>query len=142
MKQNGHKYTLVHSFGYARHSWEVVCALGGVHFHISISDDADSKYEPTAGLEYHHSLLYQARAKIFDSPPDHIDCKITGGACWHDGTSLYATESLWPTIKSYLETGDHKRIFEILDGEAALHFEQPPSVSGPNDSATVNSNPK
>ncbi len=122
MKENGHKYTLVHSFGYMRHSWEVVAALGGLHFHISISDDA--KYEPTAGLEYHHSSLYQAREKLFNAPPDHVDCKITGGACWHDGTSLYATESLWPAIKSYLETGDHGKIFSILDGEAKLHFER------------------
>ncbi len=120
MRENGHKYTLVSSFGYMRHSWEVVCALGGLHFHISISDK--SEYEPTAGLEYHHSILYQAREHIFDRPPDHVDCKITGGACWHDGTSLYATESLWPAIKSYLGTGDHKKIFDILDCESGNHF--------------------
>jgi hypothetical protein len=109
-----HKYTLDYSFGTMRHDWRLVGPNGGLNFHIGISED--DRWQPTAGLEFHHLNG--------EGAPDHINCHLTGGRCWHEGTSLYATESVWPAVKSYLATGDHKKIFEILQGEYTSHFIQ------------------
>lgn len=105
------------SFGYHRHNWELIGSNGGISFHVNVCDDKNS-HEPTAGLEFHHLTGTGA--------PDHVDCKLTGGRCWHDGTSLYASESLWPAIKSYLSTGNHKEIFRILESEYDEHFKSSP----------------
>jgi len=43
-------------------------------------------------------------------------------SCWHDGTSLYATEHLWPIIEAYLRSGEHERIFLFLEHEADDRF--------------------
>ena len=117
---NGHKYTWSKPFGSVRHNWEFRSARGGVHFHASITEG----YGPSCGLEKHSVVpLYGGNA------PDHIDCPITGGRCWHDGTSSYATDHLWPVIESYLRTGDHDKIFSILEREHDRMFsvdQEPP----------------
>jgi len=105
-----HKYTWSKPFSYVRHSWELVGPTGGIHFHVA--DD-------TAGLEIHYT-----------SPPDYMKgtaphqtkCWLLNCPCWHDGTSLYATDTLWPMIKSYLKAGDHEKIFKILEREADERF--------------------
>lgn len=104
---NGHKYTWTKPFGSVRHHWELRSAKGGVHFHVSLTDG----YGASCGLEF-HSLSPRG-----DDAPDHIDCPITGGRCWHDGTSLYATDHLWPLIEGYLKRGEHDQIFRILERE-------------------------
>lgn len=119
MKFNHHRYTYTNRFGSSQHHWQVVGPVGGVSFHASVSDAG--KYETSCGLEFHHS----ARAGMFkDQAPHHRNCDVIGEPCWHDGTSLYAKESLWPMIESYLSTGDHSAVFRILEGEYARHFEQ------------------
>lgn len=114
----GHKYQWTRPFTSTRHHWEFRGPRGGVHFHVSIMDDR--KYEPSCGLEFHHgfdpSFGHQA--------PDHINCPVTGGQCWHEGTSLYASEWVWPLVKHYLENGDHQSVFRILEGEYDKHFEE------------------
>src|SRR3546814_5446238 len=51
-----------------------------------------------------------------------INCWLIGGRCWHDGTSLYATDTLWPMIEAMLRTGDHETIFRVLEQEADTRF--------------------
>jgi hypothetical protein len=112
-----HKYTWTKPFTSVRHQWEVIGPVGAIHFHVSIQDD--KKYEPSAGLEIHYS-----------SPPDymrgeaptHVKCWLNGGPCWHDGTSLYASEHLWPIIECYLKGGEHEKIFAVLEREADDRF--------------------
>lgn len=109
----GHKYTMtVSPWGTKEHRWELRGPQGGVHFHIGIS--RDMKYSPTAGLEIHRCepADYQR-----GEAPHHINCPVTGGRCWHDGTSLYATETLWPMFEVWLKHGDHEAIFRSLEGE-------------------------
>jgi threonine dehydratase len=108
-----HKYTLVRPFDSTHHNWELVCARGAVHFHASIF-----KGDVSAGLEFHHLTG--------DGAPDHVHCPLTGGRCWHDGTSLYASETLWPMIEPALSVGDHDAIFRLLEGEAEEHFGEKP----------------
>jgi hypothetical protein len=117
MKYTGHLYKYEKPFGYPRHHWELRSQHGGVHFHVSVVKD----YDPSAGLELHS--IYPKN----DDAPDHINCPITGGRCWHDGTSLYAMETLWPMIKVYLEKGDHDSIFQILEHEAKRLEEYSPN---------------
>lgn len=110
-KYRHHKYTWIKQFNSVRHNWEFVGPRGGVNFHVSITDG----YGETAGLEFHHFSG--------DGAPDHVNCPLTGGHCWHDGTSLYASETLWPMIKPILQSGDHETIFRFLEQEADRRFD-------------------
>ena len=114
----GHKYTMIPAaWGTTRHRWELRGPDGGIHFHVGISRDA--KYPPTAGLEIHRCAPpdYQR-----GEAPHHVDCPVTGGRCWHDGTSLYASETLWPMFEVWLRSGDHESIFRALESEYDSRF--------------------
>jgi len=110
-----HKYIWTKPFRNVRHHWELVGPRGGIHFHATI----DEKYGDSCGLEYHHS---EPVGPYEHTAPHHKDCPVIGGNCWHDGTSLYANETLWPWISSCLKTGDHDEIFQILEREFIHHF--------------------
>jgi hypothetical protein len=73
-------------------------------------------HEETSGLEFHY---FNAPSYMKEAAPSHIDCPYTGGRCWHDGTSLYAMETLWPIFKDMLSSGDHAAIFSVLEREIA-----------------------
>jgi hypothetical protein len=110
-----HKYTWNNPFGSPRHHWELVGPDGGIHFHVSLTKG----YEPSCGLEYHHAA--RARYRPSDAP-DHTNCPLIGEPCWHDGTSLYASETIWPIVEAMLKSGDHEAIFRVLEGEYESHF--------------------
>ena len=110
-KYKPHKYTWQRPFTSTQHRWEFVGPRGGVSLNVSLTDG----YDPSAGLDFHHTSG--------DGAPDHIDCRVTGGQCWHDGTSLYAAETVWPHIKGMCEAGDHGRIFSYLETIADGHFQ-------------------
>jgi hypothetical protein len=111
-----HKYTWSKPFGFTRHWWELVGPDGAIHFHVSISES----YSPSCGLEIHRTTPADYQC---GEAPSHVDCPLTWGRCWHDGTSLYASEELWPMIESMLRAGDHPAIFRLLEGEADRRFE-------------------
>lgn len=109
----GHKYTFTPSaWGSDNHKWELRGPDGGVHFNASIQRDA--KYPPSAGLEIHRCAPADYQK---GQAPHHIDCPVTGGRCWHDGTSLYASETLWPMFSVWLQFGDHASVFRSLEIE-------------------------
>ena len=112
MKFKHHKYTWIRRFETIYHRWELVCGEGGLHLSVSLFRDS----EPGCGLEF-HSVTQRG-----DDAPDHVDCPLTGGRCWHDGTSLYARETVWPEVESHLRRGDHDQIFKLLEYEATRHF--------------------
>lgn len=116
MKYRHHKYTWEKSLGVARHAWSLVGPLGGVHFTFY-----DHKDTPSAGLEFHHSPVCDYRR---NEAPDHVNCWLIGGPCRHDGSSLYARETLLPMILPMIRNGDHGTIFRFLEGEADQHFQQ------------------
>ena len=111
-----HKYSWSMPWTSVRHNWEFVGPNGALHFHVSIMEEQG--YDPACGLEFHHLKGTGA--------PDHIDCPLTGGRCWHDGTSLYASETVWPFVKEYLKSGDHKMIFKYLEELYMEHFTEKP----------------
>ena len=115
---NGHKYTFTPSqWDSERHYWELRGPEGGIQFIAGIHKT--SKYPPSCALEVHRCspAPYQQGAA-----PHHIDCPVTGGRCWHDGTSLYASETLWPTFEQWLREGDHAAIFRTLELEYDSRF--------------------
>lgn len=117
MKYRHHKYTWSNPFTSVRHNWEFVGPVGAVNFHVSLTPG----YPDSAGLEFHHTAACNYRP---NTAPDHVNCPLTGGQCWHDGTSLYASETVWPAVQAMLRSGNHEAIFRYLESIASEHFER------------------
>lgn len=111
-----HKYGWSKPFGSPRHQWSFLGPVGGVHFTASYFKDGEP---PACGLEFHHT---RAAGLYPDEAPHHTKCWLTGEPCWHDGTSLYASETLWPMIEPILRSGDHETIFRFLEQEYDRRF--------------------
>jgi len=121
MKFRDHKYTYTHPHMSARHEWTLRGPVGGISFSVSILDDPGEYPDPVCGLEFHSAV------QPSDEKPraaDHTNCHITGGICWHEGTSLYAAETIWPTVKEALASGNHHYVFSVLEWEYEIHFEE------------------
>lgn len=106
-----HKYTYQPNGGYPKHEWSLIGQKGGLQFHCAIVDGC----RPSAILEIHKREGHGA---------PHYVRWLLEGPCWHDGTSLYATETLWPMIEPLLKAGEHNKIFKLLEGEADKRFGQ------------------
>ena len=118
-----HKYTFTRPFTHVRHDWSLTCAEGGVNLHVTYDPEKngrfgelDGEYPVSAGIEFHYASPQGGMA------PDHLDCPVTGGRCWHDGSSLYAIEDLWPLAQMWLQQGDHASVFRMLEGVAEERF--------------------
>jgi hypothetical protein len=75
------------TWGSVNTSFIVVGDVGALSLHIG---EHGNGFNPTAGLETHSRYST-------GSAPDHDRCHVLGGApCWHDGTSLYASEHWLP----------------------------------------------
>jgi len=121
MKFRGHKYTWVRPFDQVQHQWELRGPRGGISFHVSLWEGKDAaKHEkfggPSCGLEFHHSFDPTGGMEA----PHHACCWLLKGPCWHDGTSLYASETVWPIVRSMMP--DHAAIFRLLEQEYDSHF--------------------
>ena len=119
MRFNSHKYTWSKPFMSVRHQWELIGPDGGIHFHVSISKD----YGDSCGMGFHRAA-WSARRPQTEAPSQH-KCWLIGGPCWHDGTSLYASEHVWPVVRDMLRMGDHEAVFRFLEGEYDHHFGKP-----------------
>jgi hypothetical protein len=104
--------------------WELIDkqTKNGVHFH-------GAKYD--AALLKEDSFLYDRNSYGFSTygierhaatgqgTPSHTDCQVTGGNCWHDGTSLYAEERL-----EHVNPDDcDSEVWFVLEQFYASHFE-------------------
>ena len=90
-----YEYSALWSFDSFRHSWTIEGPHGAVDFHFDGDEERIAKYGPTAGLECHWR---QPPAHMADRAPSHRWCHILEAPCWHDGTSLYAKETLYPLV--------------------------------------------
>lgn len=103
------------------HLWSVVGDEGGLH--ISITDTADENKTSFGrfygGLECH----YRKRPDYVrdETPPDHENCWLIHAPCWHDGTSLYASEVIIPYWQG--EPGNNERMFKFIKREYARRFQ-------------------
>jgi hypothetical protein len=110
-----HKYEWTKPFNSVRHNWSLIGPKGAINFHVTISE----QFGDSAGLEIHRLSPAEYQR---DDPPSHLDCWLLKAPCWHDGTSLYANETLWPMLKPMLMSGDHECIFRFLESEARERF--------------------
>jgi hypothetical protein len=101
-----------------RHQWEVIGPDGGIHLHVSIGDPQYGG--PSCGLEFHRAAW--SSRKPHGDAPSQTKCWLIGGPCWHDGTSMYASERIWPLVEGMLKDGDHEAIFRVLEREYDNHF--------------------
>lgn len=109
------KCTWEKPFGSVRHMWQLVGPKGGLHFTANKTEG----YDWSCGLETHYA---EAPEYMRDQAPSQVKCWLIGCRCWHDGTSLYASETLWPIIEPMLRSGDHDAIFRVLEHEADRLF--------------------
>ena len=113
------KYIFSNQLGSDSHIWTCIGGQGAVHLHISIYHgilEDKEPIEPSAGIEYHHK---NPPYNIHDAPSQN-HCWILESPCWHDGSSLYASEVFVPLWKN--DPHDHKRMFEKLEREYSSRF--------------------
>jgi len=115
MRYSHHKYTWAKPYGSIRHTWQLVGPRGAIHFHAAVTE----KYGVSAGLEIHYMTPPDY---MQDQAPSQTKCWLLNCPCWHDGTTLYAEETLWPIFKAMLHSGDHEAIFRFLEQEADSRF--------------------
>lgn len=101
--------------GHWKHDYQLIGRHGGLNFHITdMGDEYAAKYNVdrfSAGLEYHWRVPPDYMA---DKPPSHDRCWLLKCPCWHDGTSVYAQETLLPLF----DGRDHMRLFMKLAMDA------------------------
>lgn len=117
MKFREHKYEWTKPYTATRQVWSFRGPDGGLHFHVTTMENEG--YDPSCGLEFHYNFDPDGEGS---SAAHHAHCWLTKQPCWHDGTSLYASETIWPMIKHSSEQGDHKSIFSQLEHEYDNHF--------------------
>lgn len=95
------------------HTWTVIGPLGGLHLHIHKYKDN----EYTGGLEIHRRQPSQYQQ---DDAPSQDQCWLLHCPCWHDGSSLIASEKYIPAWR--LDPHDHDGMFAMLCNDADYHF--------------------
>jgi len=109
------EYRYFTRFGHPKHWWTVIGRDGGVHLHIDdLADVAKDIQRFCGGLEFHW------RNPQGDRPPDHDECWLLKGPCWHDGTSLYVEETVVPFW--LVAPNDYERMFRFLEKEYDQHI--------------------
>jgi hypothetical protein len=105
------KYEYTIQFGQSKHAWYVEGARMGVHVHITESalSKVEEDYRYYGGIEYHYRT---PPSYMKDDAPSHHDCRLLGGICWHDGSSLAATEIWIPRWES--NPHDHNGMFNMI----------------------------
>lgn len=115
---NEYKYR--NQFGCPRHCWTCIGRHGAVHFHvIDHGEDYAKKHggRYSGGLEFHYR---QPPDYMSNDAPSHEKCWLIGGACWHDGSSLYAQECVIPFWEC--DKNNHERMFKFLEREYSEKF--------------------
>ncbi len=106
------KYEYSRRHGNPFHVWSLIGAHGGLHLHIG-------EFAEDSGIEVH----YRTPPDYMENqPPSDDHCWLLKTPCWHDGSSLQATEVWIPLWKSL--NGDHDAMFDALRQEAAQRFDQ------------------
>jgi len=108
MKYEGYyEYRPCPSTGSARHFWVVVGPLAGVHLWVEVGNGF-----PFGGFETHYRNPPKYMA---DDSPSHDNCWVLKCPCWHDGTSLWATEYWIPMWLNH--PNDHEFMLVQIDRE-------------------------
>lgn len=91
-----------------RKEWAVTSDLGSLSFWVSSCDGRQY-----GGVENHYNAV--SRPEYLACTHPHTTCELNGGFCWHDGSSLWASEwwipnilpggneLIWQTLERYYE---------------------------------------
>lgn len=116
------KYEYRNEFGNPKHVWTCIGRYGAMHFHVTDMGEKwaqehgrDERF--SGGLEIHYRTPPDYMA---EQAPSQDKCWLIGCPCWHDGTSLYAHETLIPMWRAAPD--DHERMFRILIHEYEVRF--------------------
>lgn len=104
-----------------RHVWTCIGRHGAMHFHVS---DMGEEFEKNHGQRYSGGLETHYREPpdyMADHCPSQDKCWLLNQPCWHDGTSLYASETLIP--RWLIAPNDHDAVFRMLQMEYDNRFE-------------------
>lgn len=79
---------------------QVIGPDGGCEFHFTCHNEEARRYGEGAitpgGFECHFKAHSRPDYYAEHEKPHRTDCSVTGGDCWHDGTSLWASEHWLP----------------------------------------------
>jgi hypothetical protein len=98
--------------------WAVLGPLGAVDFHMTNRPVIDHR---SGGIEMHYRTPPDYMS---DQAPSHEHCRLLDAPCWHDGSSLYASEVLIP----YALTHTEDELWRLLEHEYRERFT--PEVMG------------
>lgn len=105
------KYEYTNEFS-RRHVWTVIGRHLAVHLHISECEIPGKETINSAGIEYH---FREPPEHMKDEAPSQDRCWLLGAPCWHDGSSLQASEFWVPIWES--APHNHEHMFALLQGE-------------------------
>jgi hypothetical protein len=113
------KYTYEKPWGNPQHVYTVLGRHGAMHFHVTDMGEAkeDLWIRYSGGLEVHYRTPPDYMA---DAAPSQDKCWLLKCPCWHDGTSLYASERVIPFWLA--APNDHERMFQFLIREYEDRF--------------------
>ncbi len=122
MTKYRNKYEFTVRGEYKNHVYTCIGARGAIHFHVTDYGEL-FQFGPrySGGLEVHYR---QPPDYMRDDAPSQDKCWLIGCPCWHDGTSLYASEFLIPYWQANPQ--DHDRMFCCLEKEYRDRFEVQP----------------
>ena len=86
--------------------WAAVGEHGGVEFWF----DEHDRIGKLGGVETHWS---HDPPDYMDGGPHHTDCEVTGGNCWHEGTSLWASEHWIPMYERFGEAWVREKLVKL-----------------------------
>lgn len=105
------KYNYEVVFDSPRHTWSVIGANAGLHLHITdgkrYAQSEDMRYSGGIEIHYRYPPEYMQ-----DQPPSQDKCWLLKCPCWHDGSSLQASEIWIP--RWLMDPHDHDRMFRGL----------------------------
>lgn len=88
----------------------VVGPLGAVHFWCEPSTMEDFGRRHYGGVEWH----FREQPSWGKPDPDHEDCWLLKGPCWHDGSSLLASETYIPMYEACESYDDYAPLWGML----------------------------
>ena len=104
-----------------KHIWSVVC--GGGALHLWINDMGEKFGHDHPGQRYHGGLEIHYRTPpgyMRHDAPSQDECWLLHAPCWHDGSSLQASETWIPRWKA--RPHDHDDLFAALTKDAEGRF--------------------
>mgnify|MGYP001580033279 FL=1 len=111
------KYVYAPRFGSHSHVWQCIGGQGAVHLHISGPHHYDNLDHWSAGIEFHSR--FPRNGQEHDAP-SHDMCEVLKAPCWHDGSSLYASEHYLPIWVA--SPHGHEALFQNLANEYRKFF--------------------